>query len=169
MIVAKPMARPTRAMGFLRGISPQTFVYILLFVLLANVVLLPLALVILTALNVGPMNTTADGLSLRYFVDQWNSANMPEILGNTLVFAFGSTAIAVTLGVFFAFLSERTDMPFRSVVRIVIPLTVALPGVLYSIAWVLLLNEKIGVYNTTRARWRAWSWWRGSAWWRSYT
>src|SRR5260221_1090439 len=141
------MARPTRAMGFLRGVSPQTVVYVGLFVLLANVVLLPLALVILTALNVGPMNTTADGRSLRYFGDQWNSANMPEILGNTLIFAFGSTAIAVSLGVFFAFLSERTDMPYRSVFRIVIPLTVALPGVLYSIEWVLLLNEKIGVYN----------------------
>lgn len=142
------MARPVRAMGFLRGISAQTVVYILLFVVLANVVLLPLALVVLTSLNVGPMNTTAEGLTVRYFVDQWRSANMGELLWNTIVFALGSSLIAVAIGVFFAFLSERTDMPLRSVVRVVIPLTVALPGVLYSIAWVLLLNEKIGFYNT---------------------
>jgi len=142
------MARPVRAVGLLRGISGQTLVYVLLFVILANVVLLPLALVVMTSLNVGPMATTAEGATLRYFVEQWNSANMPELLANTVIFALGSSVIAVAIGVFFAFLSERTDMPFRTFVRIVIPLTIALPGVLYSIAWVLLINEKIGFYNT---------------------
>lgn len=148
MIAAKPVARPIRATGLLRGISGQTLVYILLFAILANTVLLPLFLVVLTSLNIGPMQTTEEGATLRFFAEQWRSANMPEILGNTVIFAVGSSAIAVAIGVFFAFLSERTDMPIRSVVRVVIPLTVALPGVLYSIAWVLLLNEKIGFYNT---------------------
>ena len=142
------MARTFRAMGLLHLGSGQTIVYLGLFFLLANVVLLPLALVIATALNVGPMATTDAGVTLRYFADQWRSANAAEIVANTLLFAVGSSAIAVAIGVFFAFLSERTDMPLRSLVRIVIPLTVALPGVLYSIAWVLLLSEKIGVYNT---------------------
>lgn len=142
------MARPNRAVGLLRGISAQTFVYALLFVVLANVVLLPLALIVLTSVNAGPMSTTDQGATLQYFVEQWRSDNMPLILWNTVVFALGSSVIAVGIGVFFAFMSERTDMPFRSAVRIVIPLTIALPGVLYSIAWVLLLNEKIGFYNT---------------------
>jgi iron(III) transport system permease protein len=102
----------------------------------------------MTAFNVGPMSTTATGATIKYFVDQWQSANLGEVLSNTLIFAFGSSAIALSIGVFFAFLSERTDMPYRSVVRIVIPLTVALPGTLYAIAWSLLLNEKIGFYNT---------------------
>lgn len=135
-------------MGLARGISAQNVVYILLFVILANVVLLPLALVVLTSVNAGPISTAAGGVTLKYFVDQWQSANMPELLWNTVVFALGSSVIAVAIGVFFAFLSERTDMPLRSVVRVVIPLTVALPGVLYSMSWVLLLNEKIGFYNT---------------------
>ena len=95
-----------------------------------------------------PMRTTEAGATLQYFVDQLRSSNALETSANTLIFAVGSSGIAVAIGVFFAFLSERTDMPLRSVVRIVIPLTVALPGVLYSIAWVLLLNEKIGFYNT---------------------
>ena len=142
------MARPVRAVGLLRTVSGQTVAYLALFFLLANVVLLPLALVVGTALNVGPMKTTEAGATVQYFVDQWRSSNTGETLANTLVFAFGSSLIAVAIGVFFAFLSERTDMPLRSAVRVVIPLTVALPGVLYSIAWVLLLNEKIGFYNT---------------------
>ena len=134
-------------MGLLRGVSAPSLAYVLLFFVLANVVLLPLALVVLTSLNVGPMRTDAAGATLKYFIDQWQSASLGEILSNTIVFAIGSSAIALSVGVFFAFLSERTDMPYRTAVRIVIPLTVALPGTLYAIAWALLLDEKIGTYN----------------------
>src|SRR5258708_37753883 len=118
-----------------------------MFFRLANVVLLPLALVVLTAFNIGPMRTTAAGATLKYFIDQWQSQSLGETLSNTLIFATGSSAIALSGGVFFAFLSERTDMPYRSLVRIVIPLTVALPGTLYAIAWALLLDEQIAAYN----------------------
>src|SRR5437016_5987145 len=120
MIAVRPMARPVRAMGLLRGASAPSLVYILLFLLLANVVLLPLTLVVLTAFNVGPMRTTAAGATLKYFIDQWQSQSLGETVSNTLIFATGSSAIAVSVGVFFAFLSERTDMPYRSLVRIVV-------------------------------------------------
>src|ERR1700740_2778505 len=127
------MARPFRAGGLLRGASGPSLIYVLLFFLLANVVLLPLALVVMTAFNFGPMRTTETGATIKYFVDQWQSQSLGETLSNTLVFAIGSSVIALVVGVFFAFLSERTDMPYRTAVRIVIPLTVALPGTLYGI------------------------------------
>src|SRR5438477_9490334 len=115
MIAVRPMARPlVGAMGLLRDVNGQKAFYVFLFVLLANVILLPLALVVGTALNVGPMRTTETGATLQYFVDQLRSSNAFETSANTLIFALGSSGIAVAIGVFFAFLSERTDMPLRS-------------------------------------------------------
>ena len=53
----------------------------------------------------------------------------------------------MTVGVFFAFMVERTDMPFKSFAFAVVPLTIAMPGLLYGIAWVLLLSPRIGLFN----------------------
>src|SRR5688572_27901512 len=101
------MARPFRAMDLARHFNGQTLLYLLLFLLLANLVLLPLALVVLTSLNLGPIVTTQQGGTLQYFVEQWESSNTGPILVNTIIFAIGSTVVAVSIGVFFAFLSER--------------------------------------------------------------
>jgi iron(III) transport system permease protein len=53
----------------------------------------------------------------------------------------------VGIGVFFAFMVERTDMPMKSFAYAIVPLTIAMPGLLYSIAWVLLLSPRIGLFN----------------------
>jgi len=42
---------------------------------------------------------------------------------------------------------ERTDMPMKSFAYAIVPLTIAMPGLLYSIAWVLLLSPRIGLFN----------------------
>jgi iron(III) transport system permease protein len=42
---------------------------------------------------------------------------------------------------------ERTDMPLKSFAYAVVPLTIAMPGLLYAIAWVLLLSPRIGLFN----------------------
>ena len=42
---------------------------------------------------------------------------------------------------------ERTDMPMKSFAYAVVPLTIAIPGLLYGIAWVLLLSPRIGLFN----------------------
>jgi iron(III) transport system permease protein len=128
------------------SLSPQLVVYLLLLILIANLVLAPLAMVVLTALNLGPTATSA-GLSLDFFRQAWASPSTWSVLGNTGIFAIGSTVLAMTIGVFFAFMVERTDMPMKSFAYSVVPLTIAMPGLLYGIAWVLLLSPRIGLFN----------------------
>jgi iron(III) transport system permease protein len=127
-------------------LSPQVIVYVLLFILIANMVLLPLAMVVATAINFGPTARTAD-VTLDYFRQAWASPTTWSVLGNTAIFAFGSTLLAMTIGVFFAFMVERTDMPMKNFAYAVVPLTIAMPGLLYGIAWVLLLSPRIGLFN----------------------
>jgi iron(III) transport system permease protein len=126
--------------------SPQGVIYVLLLLLIANMVLAPLAMVVVTALNLGP-TTRAPELSLDFFREAWTSPTTWSVMSNTAIFALGSTTLAMTIGVFFAFMVERTDMPLKSFAYAVVPLTIAMPGLLYAIAWVLLLSPRIGLFN----------------------
>ncbi len=126
--------------------STQGVIYIVLFVLVANMVLMPLALVVTTAFNLGPTARPAE-FSFDYFRQAWTSATTWTVLANTAIFAAGSTVLAMTIGVFFAFMVERTDMPLKNFAFAVVPLTIAMPGLLYGIAWVLLLSPRIGLFN----------------------
>jgi iron(III) transport system permease protein len=127
-------------------ISPQGVVYVVLVLVIANMVLAPMAMVVLTAVNLGP-TTRAPELSLEFFRQAWTSPTTWSVMSNTAIFAVGSTTLAMTIGVFFAFMVERTDMPLKNFAYAVVPLTIAMPGLLYAIAWVLLLSPRIGLFN----------------------
>ncbi|HEY0581863.1 MAG TPA: hypothetical protein VGE94_06740, partial [Chloroflexota bacterium] len=127
-------------------LSPQLVIYLLLFLVIANMVLAPLVMVLTTALNLGPTARTPE-LSLDYFAQAWTSPTTWGVLANTLIFAIGSTLLSMIIGVFFAFMVERTDMPLKNFAYAVVPLTIAMPGLLYGIAWVLLLSPRIGLFN----------------------
>src|SRR5262245_933288 len=127
-------------------LSPQAIVYGLLLLLIANMVLLPLAMVIAEAFNIGPTARPAE-FSLDYFRQAWTSSTTWNVLGNTIVFAVCSTTLSLCIGVFFAFMVERTDMPMKNFAYAVVPVTIAMPGLLYGIAWVLLLSPRIGLFN----------------------
>src|SRR5215207_7315377 len=137
---ARPWALPSWPL------TPQGVVYVLLVLLIANLVLMPLAIVVATALNLGPTARTPD-LTLDYFRQAWQSPTTWTVLGNTLVFAAGSTVLSMIIGVFFAFMVERTDMPMKTFAYAVVPMTIAMPGLLYGISWVLLLSPRIGLFN----------------------
>src|SRR4030081_847305 len=127
-------------------VTPQGVIYVLLFIVIANMVLMPLVMVVTTAFNLGPTARPAD-LSMDFFRQAWLSPPTWTVLGNTAIFALGSTLLAMTIGVFFAFMVERTDMPLKNFAFAVVPLTIAMPGLLYGIAWVLLLSPRIGLFN----------------------
>jgi iron(III) transport system permease protein len=127
-------------------LQPQVLVYALLVLLVANMVLVPLALVVATAVNLGPTTRTPE-VTLEFFRQAWTSTTTWTVLGNTAIFAIGSTSLAMIIGVFFAFMVERTDMPLKNFAYAVVPLTIAMPGLLYGIAWVLLLSPRIGLFN----------------------
>src|SRR5262249_33052390 len=133
MEVARLGRTPARAWTWPTiNLSPQAIVYGLLVLLIANMVLLPLAMVVAEAFNIGPTARPAE-FSLDFFRQAWASPTTWNVLGNTIVFAVCSTTLSVIIGVFFAFMVERTDMPLKNFAYAVVPLTIAMPGLLYGI------------------------------------
>lgn len=70
-----------------------------------------------------------------------------EMFWNTGIFGVGATALAVGLGSIFAWLVERTNMPFRNVTYALLFAPVAIPGLVFAISYILLLSPDIGVMN----------------------
>ncbi len=70
----------------------------------------------------------------------------PALL-NTVVYAGVVTIISLTLAAALAWLVERTDMPGRNLVWAMMLLPLAMPGMLASMAWILMLSPKVGLVN----------------------
>ena len=87
------------------------------------------------------------GFTLSNYLSTYSDPYTYELFWNSLVFSVGSTAVALSLGITFAWLVERTDTPLRSLVRGMIISTMAVPPVILAVSWVLLLSPRIGLFN----------------------
>ncbi|MGH3759309.1 ABC transporter permease [Actinophytocola sp.] len=115
--------------------------------ILAYLVLAPLAVLLWSSFKPGGVIDSA-GLTLANYLEVYSRPRIYRMLGNTIVFAVGSTVFAVVVGAALAWLFERTDLPSRRFLRSFIVVPLAMPPVLLGVAWVLLLDPTIGVINS---------------------
>ena len=71
-----------------------------------------------------------------------------SVLLNTFLFAFGALTVSFGLSISFAWLIERTDMPFRNLLFVVIVASIGIPNVIVGIAYAILLNPTNGLVNS---------------------
>lgn len=70
-----------------------------------------------------------------------------ESLSNTLIYAVVVSVISIAVAGGLAWLLERTDMPWRNSAWMMMLLPIAMPGMLASMAWILLLGPRAGLIN----------------------
>jgi iron(III) transport system permease protein len=85
--------------------------------------------------------------TLQHYLAAYSTPATYAVFLNTAVLAGASTLISVGLALCFAFLTERTDMPFRNLTWGLMLIPLALPGLLFAISWTFLLSPKIGFFN----------------------
>ncbi|MGH7845358.1 MAG: ABC transporter permease [Candidatus Binatia bacterium] len=66
---------------------------------------------------------------------------------NTLKFALASSSLSFIFGTFLAWICERTNSPFRGTITTLVIVLFIIPGILETVAWILLLSPKIGLIN----------------------
>jgi iron(III) transport system permease protein len=86
-------------------------------------------------------------LTIENYIDAYANPQTYRMLWNTAVLALASTFISLSIAVFFAFLTERTDMPLRNVAWGLMLVPMAVPGLLFGVSWTFLLSPKIGLIN----------------------
>jgi iron(III) transport system permease protein len=74
------------------------------------------------------------------------------LLWDSLVYSVGTTALAMVLGAALAYLHALTDISFKVALfaASIVPLVV--PGLLYTVAWILLAGPKAGLINLSADR-----------------
>jgi iron(III) transport system permease protein len=88
-------------------------------------------------------------LSLDNFREAYSSESfsLGRMVGNSLRFALGATALSIFIGTTLAYLAVRTDVPFRRLIFAAALVPIVIPGVLYTIGWVFLASPQIGWVN----------------------
>lgn len=115
--------------------------------LLGLLVLVPLGTLIYTSFRTGRPGMPGGSFSLINYIEAYSSLETYITIGHSLLFAASVTFITLVLGGFFAWLVERTNMPGRSFAYSTLLSSMAIPRMLFGIAWILLLSPKIGLIN----------------------
>ena len=99
----------------------------------------------------GSFRNAPPGAAGSYTVDNYlrayQSAGLLRALWNSIVFGVGSSVISFAGGTFLAWVTERTDTPFRKIIYALVLFPVIVPAVLFATSWLFLLNPKIGIIN----------------------
>jgi iron(III) transport system permease protein len=85
--------------------------------------------------------------TLANFATAYGGWHIGRLLWNSFVFAAGGSCLTLAMGAFVAWTIERTDMPGREIFHNAALLSFALPGLLTTMAWTLILSPNIGWVN----------------------
>ena len=94
-----------------------------------------------------PTEISLANLGIKNYVDVWSDPETWKLFYNTGIYVFGATAFGLTMASMLAWLVERSNIPGKVWIYAGVPLTLAMPGMLQAMAYVLLLSPRIGLIN----------------------
>ena len=132
-----------------RFVLPAQSGHWLVLVLVGLAVVTPLSFLVLGSLSSAKLPGDFDITKLTFanYAKVWLDPATYAVVVNTVIYVVGATAFAMTLAAMLAWLVERTDLPGRGWIYAAIPMTLAMPGMLQAMAYVLLLSPRIGFLN----------------------
>jgi len=148
MMTASTLDLPSAAIRATR-IRPASLWQFAVFLVVLLAALAPLLFLILGSFSQArlPSEFSFSSLSLTNYIKVWSDPGTYAVLSNTLWFAIGSTAFGTLVAAGLAWLVERTDIPGKIWIYAGVPMTLAMPGMLQAMAWVLLASPRIGFIN----------------------
>ncbi|MCQ4628712.1 iron ABC transporter permease [Shinella sp. CPCC 100929] len=92
-------------------------------------------------------------LTMENYITAFESAESLVLMGNSLQFAFLTAAFALVVGTFFAWVNERTNTPFKSLFFAMSIIPLIIPGILFTVSWIMLASPQIGILNKVFGSW----------------
>jgi iron(III) transport system permease protein len=91
-------------------------------------------------------------LTLGNYRQAYASPDTWILFWNSLRFALGAAALAFCIGTLLAWMNERTNTPFKALFFALSIIPLIIPGILFTVAWILLGSPKIGLINLVLQR-----------------
>jgi iron(III) transport system permease protein len=89
-----------------------------------------------------PARITLDNFRAAYL-----SGGNARLLLNSLEFAAGAALLALVIGTGLAWMNERTNTPFKTLFYALAIIPLVIPGVLFTVSWIMLASPRIGIVN----------------------
>ena len=95
-----------------------------------------------------PQTAAADAVwTLANYATAYGSANTIQLFSTSVQFAAGTALFAFVIGAALAWLNERTNTPFKTVFFALSIIPLVIPGILFTVSWILLASPQIGIIN----------------------
>jgi iron(III) transport system permease protein len=115
---------------------------------LAVLVIVPLIYMFAASFRPGGILPFAPGaLTFSQYVEAYSGADSTPIIRNTLLYAGLGVLFALPVAFGFAFFTERTDMPLRNAMYVLMFIPMSTPVFATALGWVLLLGPRGGTIN----------------------
>ena len=89
-----------------------------------------------------PAQYTLDNFRTAYFAPE-----TARLFFNSVQFAVGSALFALVVGTALAWMNERTNTPFKTLFFALAIIPLVIPGILFTVSWIMLASPKIGLIN----------------------
>jgi iron(III) transport system permease protein len=91
--------------------------------------------------------------TLSNYTEAYGSAETARLFWNSIKFAVGASILAFVIGTGLAWMNERTNTPFKNLFYALSLIPLIIPGILFTVAWILLASPKIGIVNLVLKTW----------------
>ncbi len=130
-----------------RFINAQTLILVSssLFVLYLTAV--PLAMLLFGSVRTAPLGEPGATYTIQNYINAYVDRDFYVLFWNSLKFAIGTCVVSFLIGTYLAWVTERTNTPFKKMVMVMALIPFIIPGILSTISWILLLSPRIGLIN----------------------
>jgi iron(III) transport system permease protein len=87
------------------------------------------------------------GFTLDAFTRAYEFSGFGDMVKNSLIYAAGAAFVSFVVGTTLAYVAVRTNVPFRSLLIIAALVPLIIPGLLYTISWIMLGSQNVGFIN----------------------
>ncbi len=108
---------------------------------------IPLVMLIYGSFRSAPIGEPGAAFTLQNYVKAYWDREFYVLFWNSLKYAVGTCTVSFLIGTYLAWVNERTNTPCKKVFMVMSLIPFIIPGILSTIAWILLLSPKIGLIN----------------------
>src|SRR6266478_3050406 len=116
------------------------------------IAVIPLAFLLWQSFFTPQTAAKAAEFTLGNYTSAYGSSETLRLFWNSLKFAFGASLFAFVVGTALAWMNERTNTPFKALFFALSIIPLIIPGILFTVAWILLGSPKIGIINLALQR-----------------
>ncbi len=115
--------------------------------LVAYLTLVPLGMLIYGSLRSGAVGDPGAAYTVANYTRAYLDPSFYRLFLNSLLYAAGTCLVSFLIGTYLAWVSERTNTPFKKIFAVMALIPFIIPGILNTISWLLLLSPRIGLIN----------------------